>query len=174
MTNNKDTDLIERLNVAVKAADEVQAQVGAANAELISRSKAVGLLLLEAKKLHPKVKDFDAFIQQVHGLQLSRAYDLLRLAGGRTTDEELKKDARERKQKSRAKKKATLQPKPVPQPLPKPKDSVTVTETRHDALREFKFACDTWIPKMSEEDRAKALSYCSVKCNVIITTKKAA
>ena len=28
MTNNKDTDLIERLNVAVKAADEVQAQVG--------------------------------------------------------------------------------------------------------------------------------------------------
>ena len=59
-------------------------------------------------------------------------------------------------------------------PLPKPKDSVTVTETGHDALREFKFACDTWIPKMSEEDRAKALSYCSVKCNVIITTKKAA
>ena len=105
MTNNKDTDLIERLNAAVKAADEAQAQVGTANAELISRPRRSGLLLLEAKKLHPKVKDFDAFIQKVHGLQLSRAYDLLRLAGGRTTDEELKKDARERKQKSRAKKK---------------------------------------------------------------------
>ena len=117
----KDTDLIERLNVAVKPADEAQEQVGAAQTELISRSRVVGALLLEAKKLHPKVKDFDAFIQKVHGLQLSRAYDLLRLAGGRTTDEELKKDARERKQKSRAKKKATPQPKPEPVPLPKPK-----------------------------------------------------
>ena len=116
MTNNKDTDLIERLNVAVKAADEAQAQVGSANAELVSRSKAVGLLLLEAKKLHKPVKEFEAFIQKVHGLQLSRAYDLLRLAGGRTTDEELKKDARERKQKSRAKKKATPQPMPLPKP----------------------------------------------------------
>jgi hypothetical protein len=50
------------------------------------------------------VKDFDAFLKKVHGLKLSRAYELLRLAGGRTTDEELKKENRERQQKSRAKK----------------------------------------------------------------------
>ena len=57
-----------------------------------SRSKAVGLLPLEAKKLHPKVKDFEAFLDKVNGLQRSRAYDLLRLAGGRATDEELKRE----------------------------------------------------------------------------------
>jgi hypothetical protein len=57
----------------------------------------------------------------------------LRLAGGRTTDEELRKEARERKQKSRAKKK--LPPKSPSLPKPentKPPLSVTappVTES---------------------------------------------
>jgi hypothetical protein len=58
----------------------------------------LGTLLLEAKKLHPKVKDFEAYLKQVDGLKLSRAYDYLRIAGGRATDEELRKEARERKQ----------------------------------------------------------------------------
>jgi hypothetical protein len=34
------------------------------------------LPLLEAKKLHPKVKDFNAFLSRVEGLKLSHAYDL--------------------------------------------------------------------------------------------------
>jgi hypothetical protein len=72
------------------------------------------VLLLEAKKLHPAVKDFETFLQKVHGLKLSRAYDLLRLAGGRTTDEELRKENRDRVKKHRDKKK----PKPVPVPEP--------------------------------------------------------
>lgn len=122
------TELLAKLNEAVKAANVAERSVTTAQLELVSRSKAVGLLLLEAKKLHPKVKDFDAFLKKVHGLKLSRAYDLLRLAGGRTTDEELKKENRERQQKSRAKKKL---PTPVSEPA-----SVTVTElsrkfTRH-------------------------------------------
>ncbi len=91
-------ELFQKITVAVKEAN-------AAEGELVSRSKSVGLLLLEAKKLHPKVKDFEAFLSRVEGLGLSRAYDLMKLAGGRTTDEELKKDARERQAKSRAKKK---------------------------------------------------------------------
>ena len=78
-------ELFQKITVAVK----------------VSRSKAVGLLLLEAKKLHPKVKDFDAFLSRVEGLGRSRAYDLMNLARGRTTDEELKKDARDRQAKSR-------------------------------------------------------------------------
>jgi hypothetical protein len=41
----------------------------------VSRSKQVGMLLLEAKKLHPAVKDFEAFLIRV-SLKLSRAYDL--------------------------------------------------------------------------------------------------
>jgi hypothetical protein len=101
----RDAELLLRITAAVAAANAAEQTVSTAQTELRSRSKAVGLLLLEAKKLHPKGKDFEAFLNKVQGLKLSRAYDLLRLAGGRTTDEELRKDARERQAKSRAKKK---------------------------------------------------------------------
>jgi hypothetical protein len=77
------------------------------------------------------VKDFEAFLKKVKGLKLSRAYDLLRLAGGRTTDEELRKDARERKQKSRAKKRTPLKPTPA---LPKtPKADQKVFDSPQEA-----------------------------------------
>jgi hypothetical protein len=175
------TALLTKLNVAVKAANEAQACVTTAQAELASRAKAVGLLLLEAKKLHPKVKDFDAYLKRVDGLGLSRAYDYLRLAGGRTTDAELKKDARERQRKSRAKKPKTL-PKPVPEPKqPEPKVSVTVTESPATAsnldswtdrlrtegtdavsarcLQEFENACRSYLPKLNEADLKKAQDY---------------
>jgi hypothetical protein len=119
------TVLLTKLNVAVKAANEAETSAKTAQAELVSRSKVVGLLLLEAKRLHPKVKDFEAYLKHVDGLNLSRAYDLLRLAGGRTTDEELRKEARERQRKSRAKTKAL--------PEPPEKVSVTVTENAEES-----------------------------------------
>src|ERR1700730_4034001 len=112
MINNQDDALLTKLNAAVKAATEAETSVTTAQAELVSRSKTVGLLLLEAKKLHPQVKDFEAYLKRVHSLKLWRAYDLLRLAGGRTTEEKLRKEARERQQKPRAKPK--ILPKPEP------------------------------------------------------------
>jgi hypothetical protein len=122
-----EVELLAKINEAVAAANEAETAVTTAQAELVSRSRAVGLLLLEAKKLHPAVADFETFLKQVHGLKLSRAYDLLRLAGGRTTDEELKKDARERQQKSRATNKRKL-PRPTPAPKkPEPKP-ISVTD----------------------------------------------
>jgi hypothetical protein len=128
--NSADTALLTKLNAAVKAANSAEATVTTAQAELVSRSKEVGRLLLEAKKLHPAVKDFEAFLKRVDGLKLSRAYDSMRIAGGRTTDEELRKEARDRKRKSRASKKP-LPATPTPRPEP-PKLSVTsphVTES---------------------------------------------
>jgi len=113
MKTDTDEVLLGEINKAV-------ATMAAAQAELVSRSKAVGELLLEAKKLHPAKKDFDAFLRRVNGLHISRAYDLLRLAGGRVTDEELRQEARERQRKSRAKRKL---PKSEPQ-----SESVTVTD----------------------------------------------
>lgn len=149
--------LLVRLNMAVAAANEAEKTVSTAQTELVSRSKLVGTLLLEAKKLHPTVKKFEAFLKRVNGLKRSRAYDLMRLVGGRTTEEELKKDARDRQQKSRDSKKK--------QPLPTPKKpesvSVTgadVTETEKSALAlaEFSFACRHYLPNMTEADRQKA------------------
>ena len=181
-TSSPDEELLLKLNVAVAAANEVEKTVETAKAELVSRSKVVGTLLLEAKTLHPAVGDFYAFLKRVDGLKLSRAYDLMRLAGGRVTDEELRQDARERQQKSRAK---TKLPKPAPTLKPEPEpDSVTdppVTESagasaearktvKPDAdakkktdkessaraLAEFDFACHQYLPKMTEKDLRKA------------------
>jgi hypothetical protein len=119
-----DEALLTKLNAAVAEHNVAEQAVTTAQADLLPKAKALGQLLLEAKKLHPKVKDFEAFLKRVNGLKLSRAYDLLRLAGGRTTDAELREDAAERQRKHRAKKKL-----PKPEPLP---DSVTdadVTES---------------------------------------------
>jgi hypothetical protein len=159
-----DATLLKKINEAVAVANEAEKSVTMAQAELVSRSRAVGLLLLEAKKLHPAVKDFEAFLKRVDGLKLSRGYDLLRLAGGRTTDEELKKDARERQQRSREKKKVL----PGPKPALKTPDSVTkpdVTESKKRpekvpawidaaqqssrALAEFTYACKSYLPRIT-------------------------
>jgi hypothetical protein len=74
------------------------------------------------------------------GLKQSRAYDLLKLAGGRTTDEELRKETRDRVEKHRAKKKLS-KPDSVtePQAEPCPELSVTsppVTESVEQAAEE--------------------------------------
>jgi hypothetical protein len=126
-----DTDkvLLGKINAAVAEHNAAEKAATAAQSELVSKSKVVGQLLLEAKKLRPKVKDFEAFLKRVKGLKLSRAYDLLRLAGGRTTDEELRKEARERKQKSRAKKKLPLKSLPLPKPEPISVTKPHVTES---------------------------------------------
>ena len=114
-----DQPLLDKINVAVAAVNEaektattVQAELTTAQAELVSRSRTLGELLIEAKMRHPAVKDFEAFLKRVDGLKLSRAYDLMRLAGGRTTDEELRQETRDRVRKHRAKKK-TPKPEPV-------------------------------------------------------------
>jgi hypothetical protein len=109
---NDDEVLLGKINPAVAEHNAAERTVTTAQAELVSKSKVLGQLLLEAKKRHPKVADFEAFLKRVNGLKLSRAYDLLRLAGGRTTDEELRKDARDRVRKHRAKKKVPTS-KPV-------------------------------------------------------------
>jgi len=153
-------ELLAKINAAVAAANAAETEVTTAQAELVSRSKTVGFLLLEAKKLHPAVKDFEAFLRKVQGLKRSRAYDCMRIAGGRTTDEEIRQATRDRVEKHRASKKL---PTPTPVPLPQ-KLSVTrpdVTESAAVAsarcLAEFTIACRTWLPQITvEADQQKA------------------
>jgi len=136
MTLNRE-DLLEKIKHAVATVNEAEQAAETAKAELVSRSKAVGLLLLEAKKLHPKVADFEAFLKNVDGLKLSRAYDYLRIAGGRATDEELRQEARDRKRKSRAKKKVPPPVKPItaePEPKPTFRDKPHVTESQEISI----------------------------------------
>jgi outer membrane biosynthesis protein TonB len=184
-SNRQADDLLDKISAAVAAANEAEQTVTTAQTELVSRSKTVGLLLLEAKKLHPKVEDFEAFLKRIDGLKLARAYDCMRIAGGRTTDEEIRKATRERVKKHRTKKKL---PKPAPAPKADPKPdpkpdpvSVTppdVTETAEASadkrkaenanlswspeemsahnLSEFQVACRTYLPNLIEADLKKA------------------
>jgi hypothetical protein len=119
---NADEVLLGKINRAVAAANEAEWKAKTAHDEHVSQSKIVGALLLEAKERHPAKKDFEAFLRRVDGLHISRAYDLLRLAGGRVTDEELRQENRERQRKSRAIRKL---PKPEPQPESVTDSSVT-------------------------------------------------
>jgi hypothetical protein len=71
--STKSDELLGKIQKAVAAANEVEKTMEATKAELVSRSKIVGELLLEAKKRHPKVADFEAFLKRVDGLSRSRA-----------------------------------------------------------------------------------------------------
>jgi len=125
------------------------------------------------------VKDLEAFLKKLQGLKLSRAYDCMRIAGGRATDEEIRKETRDRVKKHRASKKL---PKPAPapkaEPMPISVTSTPVTESAEisidgrrglglraeqraakasaHALAEFTVACRWWLPKMKEDDQRKA------------------
>jgi hypothetical protein len=169
-------ELLEKINAAVKAANTAEQSVTTAQADLVSRSKAVGLLLLEAKKLHPAVTNFEAFLKKVQGLRLSRAYDYMRIAGGRTTDEEIRKATRDRVKKHRDKKKLP----PTSEPIPISVTGVDVTESAEASaerrkaentnlspeeraaklsahnLSEFQVACKTYLPNLIEADLKKA------------------
>jgi hypothetical protein len=134
---DNDEALLGKINAAVAEHNAAERAATTARAELVSKSKVLGQLLLEVKNRHPKAADFEAFLKRVNGLGRSRAYDLLRLAGGRTTDEELRKDARERVRKHRAKKKL-----PAPEP-------VSVTDP--DVTESFKRI--TQSPEISAEER---------------------
>jgi hypothetical protein len=134
---DNDEVLLGKINAAVAEHNAAERAATTARAELVSKSKVLGQLLLEVKKRHPKAADFEAFLKRVNGLGRSRAYDLLRLAGGRTTDEELRKDARERVRKHRAKKKL-----PTPEP-------VSVTDP--DVTESSKHI--TQFPEISAEER---------------------
>ncbi len=129
--------LVSTIKTALAAESEAQQTVSTAQTECASRSKQVGMLLLEAKRLHPKT--FGEILLQA-GLKLSRAYDLMRLAGGRTTDEEIRKETRDRVERHRAKKKKVsndaAQATPAAMAKAQPEPSVTspfVTESAEQA-----------------------------------------
>jgi hypothetical protein len=146
-------ELLTRINSAVKEMRD----------EYISRSKIVGDLLLEAKAIHPKVNDFEAFLKRVDGLHLSRAYELLALAGGRTTEADIKKQNRERQQRHRIKQKTKAMPKPEPPaPKPTPKKFRDITESptiTGAALQEFLRACEKLLPLMTSSELNVARSH---------------
>jgi hypothetical protein len=97
-------ELLSRITMAVALANDAEKKMEGARAEYVSRQRAIGELLLELKQHYPKPKDFEAKLNEVSGLQRSRAYDYMALAGGRKTEAELREEARLRKEKERERK----------------------------------------------------------------------
>jgi hypothetical protein len=136
-----DVDLINKINTAVIEANKAEKELESTRNVVVSTGKVVGELLLELKKRHPKVVEFEGILKnRVQGLtSLSRAYDLMKLAGGRITDQQLRDEAAARKRKSREKKKSSLPPKPTAIPKPtEPKVSVTIPHVTESQAAEPK------------------------------------
>jgi hypothetical protein len=125
-----DTELLKKIDAAAEAVNAsekiiktAQAEVETAQTEHVPKCKALGLALLELKKLYPKVEDFEAKLKQCRHVKLSTAYDYMRLVGGRKTDEEIRQAEQERKEAARLRKQKSRSKPPKPEPKP-----VSVTE----------------------------------------------
>jgi hypothetical protein len=155
-------NLLDKIKSAFAAVNEAEAPAKAAKDELVSRAKTLGLLLLDAHKHHPTRAKFQSFLKEVNGLGLSRAYDFMAVAGGRTTVQELRDQATNRKRKSRAKKKP---PQSVTDPPVTESPEVSIEQHQAEmaaldmteeeksarALAEFTVACRHWLPKITDE-----------------------
>ncbi len=173
------------------AGKEIVAHITAgdqAKDKAVEHYKAAGLLLLDvSNNKHPK--DFTAFLtRSCAGLGRSRAYELMQMAGGRKTVEQIRADTKKRVDRHRAKNKqrplqepvtdnATLEDKQevapadaheaVPaadEPEVVPTDTPEGTPAdpfpmSERAFAEFKFAVDAWMPKMTLVTRGRALAY---------------
>ncbi len=151
----QDDALLGKINDAVAATAEAEKTVAAARAELASRYEAIGLLLLEAKKLYPAAKDFVSFLEKVQGLRQSRAYELMAFAEGRITDEQIRERTRERVTKHRARKKLL---RSVPTPKKPDPPSVThppVTESAQRIADKY-ITTDGGSPRVTESAEASA------------------
>jgi hypothetical protein len=102
MKTDTDEILLGKINRAVAGLVVEELEVCKAHDRLESKWKEVGELLIEAKRHHPQVKAFDAFLKRVSGLHRSRAYELMKIAGGGTTEEEVREVTRLRVRKHRA------------------------------------------------------------------------
>ena len=103
--NDTDEILLGKINRAVAGLIVEELAVCKAHDRLESKWKEVGELLIEAKRHHPQVKAFEAFLKRISGLHRSRAYELMKIAGGGTTEEEVREETRARVRKHRAAKK---------------------------------------------------------------------
>ncbi len=167
-TNQDDAKLAAKIVDAMK-------EVDVATATRNEKAVAAGRLLIEAQKRHPTERAFGKFLELAGGVHIRRARDLIALAQGRKDFEQHQienaaaqqrhRDKLKAEKIEREKEKAAL-PKPDPKPKPKgkgkpeskPAESPALRNAAVSAtaLREFEFACKTYLPKLNLSDLKKA------------------
>jgi hypothetical protein len=150
-------------------------------ASLISHKRKAAELLLDVAENHPnELKE----VCRLAGLQPSRTNELMQIARGKKTPQQIKEQTKRRVTNHRAKKKTTTAP-PAPKPSPL-HPHVTDTQNGVDleaspataehkpihlptakppvsksnkALGEFRYAVKHWLPKIKRAERMSAWEY---------------
>jgi hypothetical protein len=149
-------------------------------ADAVRKEKAVaaGRLLEEAHKRHPSDEAFEKFLKLAGGIHIRRAQDLIAIALGRKEFEQHQAENAAAQQRhrdklkaekiEREKEKAALpkpeppEPKPNPEGRGKPEPEPThYGNASAESLREFEFACKTYLPKLNLSDLKKADEFVS-------------
>jgi hypothetical protein len=133
---------------------------------------AVGLKLIEARKQTASEVSFAAFLaEHCPTIGKSRAYELIRIAEGRTTQQQVSEENKKRKKRQRQRDRlAAERPRgPVSKTL-LPQAAASVTSRTPSqanspewALAEFKMAVNTYLPKMDAAGKEAALAYLTEK-----------
>jgi hypothetical protein len=114
--------------------------------------EAAGLKLIEAKRLVPNFKEF----LRIHcnDLSRSRAYELIKIANGRSA--EVRSDNRARDRRRRDKAAGVREPRTRGFSVKKPQPPKSQSQK---ALAEFKYAVNIRIPQMDDDAKREAVAY---------------
>jgi hypothetical protein len=120
---------------------------------------AAGLQLIKARE--QAGRSFDGFLRKhCRGLKRSRAYQLMSIAGGKTTVEAERTKTAERMRKHRAAAKCPSRDGQLDHPLRNGRGSGGTTQIQKKSpewlLSETRFFIDMWFPKMDAPTLAKA------------------
>ena len=117
---------------------------------------SAGLKLMEAKRHVPNFKDF----LRIHcnGLSRSRAYELIKIANGKS--EEVRSNNRARDRRRRDKVARVREPRTRSLSAKKPQPPKSQSQT---ALAEFKYAVNIRFPQMDDDAKQEAIAYVIAK-----------
>jgi hypothetical protein len=170
-----DAQLVSKVIAALKEYD-------AAEAAKKEKALVLGALLAEAQNRHRSSKAFEAFLERAGGIQIRRAQDLIAFAVGRKSFErhqahnaaaqqrhrdKLKAEKAERERDKAAEKSkldkdalrnASPKPEPTARPDSKPKPDAS-SKSSANYLREFEYACRTYLPRLNAADLQKARQF---------------
>jgi hypothetical protein len=156
-----ETALLEKIQTAVKAANE-------AKAESDSRAKVVGTLLIELKRQCRGTKEFEASLGKIEGLRsLSWAYTCMNMASGRLNYNDHKKQQHERQAKSRAKKKLSKPNPTLPEDFRGVTEKSPDTKSEQTALIDVDASADTMRAKFATDEAAETTTVTALDGDIL-------
>jgi hypothetical protein len=121
---------------------------------------SAGLQLIEAKRLAPNFKKF--LRDHCNDLSRSRAYELIKIANGKSEEVQSSNRSRDRRRREKA---AAVRGSRTPNSSVKQQPAKSQAQC---ALAEFKVAVDIWLSKMDDNARREAVEYVIATAGVMV------